>query len=60
MRLRSRLPTDFTMPDFTWRLDDQQVADVANFIRNGWGNKAAPVTADQVRKIRATLPPAKQ
>ncbi|WP_414004073.1 c-type cytochrome [Pantoea sp. alder69] len=58
--ITQQAPTGFTMPDFAWRLDDQQVADVANFIRNGWGNKAAPVTADQVKKIRATLPPAPQ
>lgn len=54
--ITSQAPTGLTMPDFGWRLDDQQVADVANFIRNGWGNKASTVTADQVRKIRATLP----
>lgn len=44
------------MPDFAWRLDDQEVADVANFIRNGWGNKAQPVTANQVKEIRKHLP----
>lgn len=49
-------PTGLTMPDFAWRLDDQQVADVANFIRNGWGNKAKPVTAAQVKKLRKTMP----
>lgn len=49
-------PTGLTMPDFAWRLDDQEVADVANFIRNGWGNKAQPVTASQVREIRKHLP----
>lgn len=49
-------PTGLTMPDFAWRLDDQEVADVANFIRNGWGNKAQPVTANQVKEIRKHLP----
>lgn len=45
-------PTGLAMPDFGWRLDDQQVADVATFVRNGWGNHAKPVTADQVKDIR--------
>lgn len=41
------------MPGFAWRLDDQQVADLATFIRNGWGNSAPAVTAEQVAEIRA-------
>ncbi len=46
------MPTGFTMPDFGWRLSDQQVADVATFIRQGWGNNAPAVTASQVTEIR--------
>ncbi|MFC3124631.1 cytochrome c [Pseudoroseomonas globiformis] len=41
-----------SMPAFGFRLSDQQVADVATFIRNSWGNAAAPVTADQARQMR--------
>lgn len=48
-------PTGLTMPDFAWRLDDQEVADVSNFIRNSWGNNAELVTPGQVAKIRETL-----
>jgi len=48
-------PTDFAMPGFANRLSDQQVADLASFIRAGWGNKAGPVSADEVTKLRAKL-----
>jgi len=41
------------MPSFGWRLNDQQVADVVNFIRTSWGNSAQDtVTAKDVEKIR--------
>ncbi|CAI1689023.1 Gluconate 2-dehydrogenase cytochrome c subunit precursor [Serratia fonticola] len=45
-------PTGLTMPDFGWRLSDQQVAQIATFVRTSWGNNAAPVSADQVKEIR--------
>ncbi|KQN51291.1 alcohol dehydrogenase [Serratia sp. Leaf50] len=46
-------PSNITMPAFGWRLNNQQVADVVNFIRTSWGNMAQePVTADDVKKIR--------
>lgn len=44
--------SNLTMPPFGWRLNDQQVADVANFVRTSWGNKAPAVTASEVAKIR--------
>lgn len=44
--------TGLTMPDFAWRLDDQQVADVLSFIRSGWGNNAPAVSAKQVKALR--------
>ncbi|WP_241792619.1 cytochrome c [Teichococcus vastitatis] len=47
-----RMVTAPSMPALGWRLDDQQVADVATFIRNSWGNAAAAVTPDQVRAMR--------
>jgi mono/diheme cytochrome c family protein len=34
-------------------LSDDEVADVLTFVRNAFGNKAAPVTRDSVSKIRA-------
>jgi hypothetical protein len=34
------------------------VADLVTFIRNGWGNQAPAVSADQVAKLRKDLPKA--
>jgi mono/diheme cytochrome c family protein len=48
-------PTAPAMPSLGWRLNDQQVADVATFIRNSWGNAAPAVSADAVRKMRDTV-----
>ncbi|NWD23326.1 cytochrome c [Pseudomonas yamanorum] len=45
-------PSTFTMPAFAWRLSDQEVADVVNFVRGSWGNKANAVTASQVSTLR--------
>lgn len=49
-------PSTFTMPSLGWRLTDQQVADVASFVRSGWGNQAPGVTAAQVQTVRGSLP----
>jgi mono/diheme cytochrome c family protein len=48
-------PTAPAMPSFAWRLNDSQVADLLTYIRNNWGNAAAPVTADSVAALRARL-----
>ncbi|WPB55817.1 cytochrome c [Xylophilus sp. GOD-11R] len=45
-------PSGIAMPSFGWRLSNDQVADLANFVRSGWGNAAPAVTASQVHKIR--------
>ncbi len=45
-------PTGLTMPDFGWRLNDQQIAQLATFVRSSWGNNAPAVTAEQVQEIR--------
>ncbi|CUU25382.1 Gluconate 2-dehydrogenase cytochrome c subunit precursor [Duffyella gerundensis] len=46
-------PSDIVMPGFGWRLNDQQVADVVNFIRTSWGNTAkTSVTAKDVAEVR--------
>jgi mono/diheme cytochrome c family protein len=44
-----------SMPSFAWKLDDQQVADVATYVRNSWGNQAPEVDRRQVAKLRAKL-----
>jgi mono/diheme cytochrome c family protein len=48
-------PTPLSMPAFAWKLDDQQVADVATYVRNSWDNHAPPVTAAQAAAMRKTL-----
>jgi len=49
-------PSSFTMPPFGWRLSDQEVADVANFVRTSWGNTGSKLTASDVAKVRRTVP----
>jgi mono/diheme cytochrome c family protein len=46
-------PAPLSMPPFGWRLNDQQIADVLTFVRGSWGNRAASVSPDQVKKVRA-------
>lgn len=42
-----------SMPAFGDRLNNQQIADISNYIRTAWGNKAtADATALQVQKLR--------
>lgn len=48
-------PTAPAMPSFAWKLDDGEVAALLTYIRNDWGNAAAPVSAASVAKIRANL-----
>ncbi|MDV5100600.1 cytochrome c, partial [Pseudomonas sp. LSJ-87] len=45
-------PSNFTMPAFGWRLSDQEVAEVVNFIRTSWGNQGDAVTASEVKALR--------
>ena len=45
-------PSTFTMPGFAWRLSDQEVADVVNFIRTSWGNQGSQVSAGDVAGLR--------
>ncbi|THD54645.1 cytochrome c [Phenylobacterium sp.] len=48
-------PSPLIMPSFAWKLTDDEVADVSTFIRNSWGNQAAPVDASKVRTLRRRL-----
>jgi mono/diheme cytochrome c family protein len=47
-----RAPNTGSMPAYAGKLTDQEIADVASYIRNSWGNAAPAVTADQVAKAR--------
>jgi alcohol dehydrogenase (quinone), cytochrome c subunit len=48
----ARAPAHFGMPPFAWRLTNQEVADVATFVRSSWGNAATPVTSADVSTLR--------
>ncbi|MFI4951454.1 MAG: c-type cytochrome, partial [Caulobacterales bacterium] len=45
-------PTSFSMPSYAWKLNDAQVAAVATYVRNSWGNQAPPVSVSDVAKLR--------
>jgi mono/diheme cytochrome c family protein len=47
-----RAPNTGSMPAYAKQLSDQQIADVANYIRNSWGNAAPLVTPGEVAKSR--------
>jgi len=51
----SSAPTAPAMPAFDWRLNDTQVAAVLTYIRNSWGNAAAPVSASAAASQRESL-----
>ena len=36
-------------------LSDADLANVLTYIRESWGNKASPVTADDVKSVRAAI-----
>jgi mono/diheme cytochrome c family protein len=50
-----KAPTAFSMPAFDWKLDDGQIAAVASYVRNTWGNSAPPVGPDQVGSLRKAV-----
>jgi mono/diheme cytochrome c family protein len=45
-------PTGLSMPAFGWKLSDADLADLATYIRNAWGNQASAVSTSQVAKVR--------
>lgn len=48
-------PTPLSMPSFKWKLSNEEVAAVASYARNAWGNAAAPVSANEVQSMRQVL-----
>jgi len=48
-------PSPLSMPSFAWKLSDQEIADVSTFIRNSWGNQAAPISVSDVSDARHKL-----
>ena len=43
------------MPSLGYRLSDAQIAAVVTYVRNSWGNAAAPVSAETVKTMRARV-----
>lgn len=50
-------PTGLAMPAFDWKLSDEDVADLASWLRSTWGNQAGAVAASTVRETRERLRP---
>ena len=48
-------PSAIAMPGLGWRLSDEEVTDVLNFIRGSWGNRAAAVSRGEVGRVRQIL-----
>lgn len=48
-------PSGAAMPNFSWKLTDADIAAVSTYVRNSWGNAAAPTSADDVKKVRGSL-----
>lgn len=51
----AKAPSVLPMPGFAERLNDQEVADLATFIRGGWSNKGGAVSPRQVAKARQSM-----
>lgn len=45
-------PERLRMQGYAWRLSDQEVAELATFVRQGWNNHAAKVSANLVAPLR--------
>src|SRR5450759_3723435 len=48
-------PSAIAMPEFGWRLTDQELADVISFVRGSWGNHAPGISSGEVGRVRKTL-----
>lgn len=48
-------PSTPSMPSFAWKLTNQQIADVATYVRNSWGNRSTEVSVGEVSKMRGAL-----
>ena len=48
-------PSPLTMPSFAWKLSDNEISDVATYLRNSWGNHATAVSVAEVREVRRRL-----
>ncbi len=51
----AKAPSILVMPGFAHRLSDNEVAELATFVRQGWSNQAAAVSEHDVARVRAKL-----
>ena len=51
------IPDAYRMPQYRIQLNDEEIAQVLSFVRGAWGNDAAPVTTDEVKKLRPVTDP---
>jgi mono/diheme cytochrome c family protein len=49
-------PAGYSMPGFS-ALPDSEIADIATYVRNSWGNRGSSVSAKKVRDLRKLLAP---
>ncbi|WP_321954238.1 cytochrome c [Paraburkholderia bannensis] len=50
-----KAPSVLAMPGFEGRLNDEEIAHLATFLRSGWGNNADAVSTGAVSKVRKSL-----
>lgn len=48
----AKRPMRLVMQGYADRLNDEEVAELASFVRSAWGNKAGKVTTEQVKTVR--------
>jgi len=51
------VPDAYRMPQFRVQLNDEAIGEVLSFVRGAWGNGAAEVRAEQVKKLRPVTDP---
>lgn len=51
------VPDSYRMTPFRVLLSDEQIADIATFVRSSWGNTGRAVTASEVRELRGATDP---
>jgi alcohol dehydrogenase (quinone), cytochrome c subunit len=51
------IPDAYRMPQYRIQLNDDQIAQALSFVRSAWGNDAALVTTDAVKKLRPVTDP---
>jgi mono/diheme cytochrome c family protein len=51
------VPDAYRMPQFRIQMTDETIAQVLSFVRGAWGNNAAAVSTDEVKKLRPITDP---